>query len=144
MRSLYFFVLLRKEGDSNPRYPNRVRQFSKLVVSATHPSFQTLASALEWCKCRQKKQMCKISEHKFFLILVNLPKLLNFSVPFTSVWSVYYPNKKKVAIHSRIATLTENLSRKCDGGIRCYVPSCDNNRNGSLHFLHTPRSAYCP
>ncbi len=33
--------LLRKEGDSNPRYPNRVRQFSKLVVSATHPSFLT-------------------------------------------------------------------------------------------------------
>ncbi len=32
---------LRKEGDSNPRYPNRVRQFSKLVVSATHPSFLT-------------------------------------------------------------------------------------------------------
>ena len=40
------FVLqpLRKEGDSNPRYPNRVRQFSKLVVSATHPSFQTTPS----------------------------------------------------------------------------------------------------
>ena len=40
--------------------------------------------------------MCKISEHKFFLILVNPPKLLNFSVPFTSGRSVYYPNKKKL------------------------------------------------
>ncbi len=40
--SLHGFSALRKEGDSNPRYPNRVRQFSKLVVSATHPSFQTL------------------------------------------------------------------------------------------------------
>ena len=40
-RSYIFFSLLRKEGDSNPRYPNRVRQFSKLVVSATHPSFLT-------------------------------------------------------------------------------------------------------
>ena len=41
MHSLYYFFVLRKEGDSNPRYPNRVRQFSKLVVSATHPSFLT-------------------------------------------------------------------------------------------------------
>ena len=29
--------LWRRRGDSNPRYPNRVRQFSKLLVSATHP-----------------------------------------------------------------------------------------------------------
>ena len=29
--------VLRRRGDSNPRYPNRVRQFSKLLVSATHP-----------------------------------------------------------------------------------------------------------
>ena len=28
----------RREGDSNPRYSNPVRQFSKLLVSATHPS----------------------------------------------------------------------------------------------------------
>ena len=71
-------IFLRKEGDSNPRYPNRVRQFSKLVVSATHPSFQTLASALEWCKCRQKKQMCKISKHKFFSILPKFSKFPKF------------------------------------------------------------------
>ena len=32
---------LRREGDSNPRYSNPVRQFSKLVVSATHPSLLT-------------------------------------------------------------------------------------------------------
>ena len=30
----------RRRGDSNPRYPNRVRQFSKLLVSATHPPLQ--------------------------------------------------------------------------------------------------------
>ena len=30
---------MRKLGDSNPRYGNPVRQFSKLVVSATHPNF---------------------------------------------------------------------------------------------------------
>ena len=30
---------LRKVGDSNPRYGKPVRQFSKLVVSATHPTF---------------------------------------------------------------------------------------------------------
>ena len=32
---------LRKVGDSNPRYGNPARQFSKLVVSATHPTFQS-------------------------------------------------------------------------------------------------------
>gem|GEM_PF-4909045 len=30
----------RRGGDSNPRYPDRVRQFSKLLVSATHPPLQ--------------------------------------------------------------------------------------------------------
>ena len=30
---------MRKLGDSNPRYGKPVRQFSKLVVSATHPNF---------------------------------------------------------------------------------------------------------
>ena len=34
-------VCLRKVGDSNPRYGNPARQFSKLVVSATHPTFQS-------------------------------------------------------------------------------------------------------
>ena len=34
------FLLWRRKGDSNPRYPNRVRQFSKLLVSATHPSLR--------------------------------------------------------------------------------------------------------
>ena len=41
MHSFIILSVSRKEGDSNPRYPNRVRQFSKLVVSATHPSFLT-------------------------------------------------------------------------------------------------------
>ena len=59
--------LWRKEGDSNPRYPNRVRQFSKLVVSATHPSFLTEFSVKEWCKCRQKKLLYKISVANFFI-----------------------------------------------------------------------------
>ena len=64
---------LRKEGDSNPRYPNRVRQFSKLVVSATHPSFLTEFSVKEWCKGRQKKLLCKISVAKIF---INVEKCL--------------------------------------------------------------------
>ena len=33
--------LWRRRGDSNPRYPNRVRQFSKLLVSATHPPLRS-------------------------------------------------------------------------------------------------------
>ncbi len=34
-------LLWRRRGDSNPRYPNRVRQFSKLLVSATHPPLRS-------------------------------------------------------------------------------------------------------
>ena len=34
-----FELRLRKVGDSNPRYGKPARQFSKLVVSATHPTF---------------------------------------------------------------------------------------------------------
>ena len=34
-----FELSLRKVGDSNPRYGKPARQFSKLVVSATHPTF---------------------------------------------------------------------------------------------------------
>ena len=33
--------IMRKLGDSNPRYVKHVRQFSKLLVSATHPNFHT-------------------------------------------------------------------------------------------------------
>ena len=66
VHSLYYFFVERKEGDSNPRYPNRVRQFSKLVVSATHPSFLTEFSVKEWCKGRQKKQLCKKTVIKIF------------------------------------------------------------------------------
>ncbi len=42
----------RRKGDSNPRYPNRVRQFSKLLVSATHPS-------LQWF---MKKRLCSFKK----------------------------------------------------------------------------------
>ena len=35
-----FGLKVRREGDSNPRYPLEVRQFSKLLVSATHPSLR--------------------------------------------------------------------------------------------------------
>ena len=46
---------LRKEGDSNPRYSNPVRQFSKLLVSATHPSFQrTICRWHHFFKCSAK------------------------------------------------------------------------------------------
>ena len=46
---------LRREGDSNPRYPNRVRQFSKLVVSATHPPLQNVAQKYKIDSYYQKK-----------------------------------------------------------------------------------------
>ena len=54
-----FCFLERKEGDSNPRYPNRVRQFSKLVVSATHPSFQTSPSLKSSAKVDKKNKYAK-------------------------------------------------------------------------------------
>ncbi len=67
----FCFVVSRKEGDSNPRYPNRVRQFSKLVVSATHPSFLTDSSFKEWCKGIEKKQLCKIITLNFYKFCKN-------------------------------------------------------------------------
>ena len=65
------FVLqpLRKEGDSNPRYPNRVRQFSKLVVSATHPSFQTSPSLKSSAKVDKKNKYAKYRAVIFFEIV---------------------------------------------------------------------------
>ncbi len=36
-------TIMRRERDSNPRYPLEVRQFSKLLVSATHPSLRLLS-----------------------------------------------------------------------------------------------------
>ncbi len=41
------FFLWRRRGDSNPRYPNRVRQFSKLLVSATHPPLRSCAISVK-------------------------------------------------------------------------------------------------
>lgn len=49
---------MRKEGDSNPRYEKFVRQFSKLLVSATHPSFQ---SSLPNRQALSLKCGCKVS-----------------------------------------------------------------------------------
>ena len=59
--ALFCITYQRRKGDSNPRYPNRVRQFSKLLVSATHPSLQGLA----------KKHLCSFkteckSNHKTY------------------------------------------------------------------------------
>ena len=68
---------LRKEGDSNPRYPNRVRQFSKLVVSATHPSFQTLPP-LRVVQMYAKKTIVPNVESNFFNFLHILLTLLVF------------------------------------------------------------------
>ena len=44
----------RRRGDSNPRYPNRVRQFSKLLVSATHPPLRVF--------CLTKKHRFSLSK----------------------------------------------------------------------------------
>ena len=42
-----FRSISRRVGDSNPRYSNPVRQFSKLVVSATHPTLR--AAKTKYC-----------------------------------------------------------------------------------------------
>ena len=54
-----------RRGIRTPGTQIRVRQFSKLVVSATHPSFPLThpskpISLKEWCKCREKKLLYKI------------------------------------------------------------------------------------
>lgn len=47
---------MRRERDSNPRYPLEVRQFSKLLVSATHPSL------LRWKRSANIQQLFFINQ----------------------------------------------------------------------------------
>ena len=39
----HYFINIAEEGGFEPPVPLRVRQFSKLVVSATHPSLRAVA-----------------------------------------------------------------------------------------------------
>ncbi len=62
----------RRRGDSNPRYPNRVRQFSKLLVSATHPPLRSFAISRHcYTQCASQKSGAKVltfcQPAKFFL-----------------------------------------------------------------------------
>ena len=62
----YLFQFLRRRGDSNPRYPNRVRQFSKLLVSATHPPLRLSNSVKFLSKFRFAKVLFFYETTKFF------------------------------------------------------------------------------
>ena len=78
---VYLFLkrTLRREGDSNPRYPYEVRQFSKLLVSATHPPLQFYnlspfplfhqeifhSSRLRRCKSKKIIQLANLFKYYF-------------------------------------------------------------------------------
>ena len=66
-------VFWRRRGDSNPRYPNRVRQFSKLLVSATHPPLRVFDLAKKHRFLSLSKSGCKSTNifptGKIFFIL---------------------------------------------------------------------------
>ena len=71
-----FGGVLRRRGDSNPRYPNRVRQFSKLLVSATHPPLRVFLLTKKHRFFTLEKR-CKITnifntDKIFFLLLLFL------------------------------------------------------------------------
>ena len=93
--------LKRKEGDSNPRYPTRVRQFSKLVVSATHPSFLTEFSVKEWCKGMQKKQLSKISVIKIFTNIEKCPFCSSKMPELASKYKKYAPMVEDIGLCMR-------------------------------------------
>ena len=64
--STSFFISYPAEGGGfEPPVPLRVRQFSKLVVSATHPSFLCGTTVVVFAKCDAKIQLsynfCKFS-----------------------------------------------------------------------------------
>ena len=60
----------RRRGDSNPRYPNRVRQFSKLLVSATHPPLRLSNSVKFLSKFRTAKVLLFSETTKFFSLFI--------------------------------------------------------------------------
>ena len=67
--------LWRRRGDSNPRYPNRVRQFSKLLVSATHPPLRVFDLAKKHRFLSLSKSGAKLQTFfqlaKYFLLLLS-------------------------------------------------------------------------
>lgn len=80
---------MRKLGDSNPRYEKFVRQFSKLLVSATHPNFLLLmvfrvpTHQFLNCECKDK-DIFHITQEKSFLF-----------------WSLMFVNKS-ISFHARL------------------------------------------
>ena len=67
----------RKEGDSNPRYPLGVRQFSKLLVSATHPSFlKSSANVLNYINLASRNRK-KIQITYIFSTIAVRPKSMS-------------------------------------------------------------------
>ena len=76
--SLSKLSCLRKLGDSNPRYANRARQFSKLLVSATHPNFLGFVNLISTCFQMRCKGNTFISNFQTFCLLFSdkLAKML--------------------------------------------------------------------
>ena len=81
--------LWRRRGDSNPRYPNRVRQFSKLLVSATHPPLRVFDLA---------------KKHRFLSLSKSGAKLRTFLILakyfFTFVHQFQFKHTKQFDIHT--------------------------------------------
>ena len=77
---------MRKLGDSNPRYGKPVRQFSKLVVSATHPNFLSVLHLFLKCDA---KLLLIFRTSKFsgrnFCVFAGISGFAGFS------WDVYRP-----------------------------------------------------
>ena len=76
---------MRKLGDSNPRYDKLARQFSKLLVSATHPNF------LSGCKGKHIFLYLQIF-HEIFskkhLFCSCLPIFLHYIFQLTAIWII--------------------------------------------------------
>lgn len=135
---------MRKEGDSNPRYEKFVRQFSKLLVSATHPSFQ---SSLPNRQALSLKCGCKVS-HLFSsrqiyrnLFSKNLSLCSFLLIDFA--FSVLFSSKSHhppLSSQDHEATQTSSAARDCRSAHFCFITRLQNFLPEETHFLFSEQA----
>lgn len=138
---------LRKEGDSNPRYEKFVRQFSKLLVSATHPSFQ---SSLPNRQALSLKCGCKVS-HLFSsrqiyrnLFSKNL-SLCSFLLIYLALSALFSTKSHHPPLSSQDheATQTSSAARAREGLPKCafcFITRLQNFLPEETHFLFSEQA----
>ncbi len=85
----FWGAFLRRRGDSNPRYPNRVRQFSKLLVSATHPPLRSCMISVVTDPCLWKHRLRnRLQKYKHFFNQQNFFCLSSIDIRKTTYFCI--------------------------------------------------------